>query len=327
VKKFVSLCRFVVVVSLLFSGAAMAQTTYHAFIWSAATGMQDLGSLGGTSYALGINASGTVVGYYISVETEVRPFVWTQSGGMQDIGTLGGQGGVASGINDAGEVVGWANTASGQVHAFRWNAKNGMKDLGTLGGISSSATAINKLGQVTGSSTKRGNKVSHAFLWSAKTGMTDLGAPAGQTTIAFGMNDTAIVVGEFTLSTTIDHAFLRNRHTLIDLGTLFGEGESAAIAINDSEIVVGNSDDLAFMWTRAGGMQDLGPLGTNGSSADAINSLGVIVGSYELTSPTIHAAIWTAPNQIQDLGVLGGTYSTATGINDSGQVVGYSTLQ
>jgi len=52
----------------------------------------------------------------------------------------------------------------------------------------------------------------------------------------------------------------------------------------------------------------------------------VIVGSYQLTIPIIHAVIWTAPNQIQDLGVLGGTYSTATGINDSGQVVGYSTL-
>jgi uncharacterized membrane protein len=68
-------------------------------------------------------------------------------------------------------------------------------------------------------------------------------------------------------------------------------------------------------------------LGTSFSAAIGINSLGVIAGNYQLTSPTFHAVIWTAPNQIQDLGVLGGTYSTATGINDAGQVVGYSTLQ
>ena len=58
-----------------------------------------------------------------------------------------------------------------------------------------------------------------------------------------------------------------------------------------------------------------------------MNVEGVIVGNYEVTSPTVHAVIWTAPNQIQDLGVLGGIYSTATAVNDSGQVVGYSSVQ
>jgi uncharacterized membrane protein len=75
-------------------------------------------------------------------------------------------------------------------------------------------------------------------------------------------------------------------------------------------------------------MQDIAPAGSNYSSATAINSIGVIVGNYQLPqSSDSHAAVWTAPNQVQDLGVLGGTYSTATGVNDAGQVVGYSTLQ
>ena len=74
-------------------------------------------------------------------------------------------------------------------------------------------------------------------------------------------------------------------------------------------------------------MQNLGPSSTSFSAAIGMNSLGAIVGNYELTSAVFHAVIWTAPSQIQDLGVLGGTYSTATAINDSAQVVGYSTLQ
>src|SRR6202171_6705734 len=66
--------RLAVVATLLFSGNASAQATYHAFIWSANTGMQDLGSLGGSSYVPGINASGQVVGYYVPLLGQLRPF-------------------------------------------------------------------------------------------------------------------------------------------------------------------------------------------------------------------------------------------------------------
>jgi probable HAF family extracellular repeat protein len=121
-----------VIATLFFPVNASAQATYHAFIWSANTGMQDLGSLGGSSYAQGINASGQVVGYYVSLLGQLRPFLWTQSGGIKDLGTLGGDAGVAAGINDSGQVAGWATTAAGAAHAFLWSAAGGMKDLGTL---------------------------------------------------------------------------------------------------------------------------------------------------------------------------------------------------
>ena len=66
-------------------------TTTHAFLWSSTAGMQDLGSLGGSSYANGINDAGQVVGYYVTSWGTYRAFLWTASGGMQDLGTLGGR--------------------------------------------------------------------------------------------------------------------------------------------------------------------------------------------------------------------------------------------
>jgi probable HAF family extracellular repeat protein len=104
--------------------------------------MRDLGSLGGGSYATGINNAGQVVGYFETNVGTVHAFLWTESGGMQDLGTLGGGSSLASGINSAGQVVGSANAVSGETHAFLWTAKAGMQDLGTLGGKFSDAAAI-----------------------------------------------------------------------------------------------------------------------------------------------------------------------------------------
>src|SRR3981081_389887 len=66
------------------------QPTQHAFLWSRTSGMQDLGSLGGSSYALALNSSGEVVGYFVTTLGDLRAFLWTANGGMQDIGKLGG---------------------------------------------------------------------------------------------------------------------------------------------------------------------------------------------------------------------------------------------
>src|SRR5689334_3997041 len=100
--------------SLLISGIALSLAplvgaqTYHAFIWDGVNGMRDLGTLGGTnSYAIGINAGGTVTGYSdIRGNRGTHAFVWTATSGMVDIGaTLPGRGpseGLA--INTAGNV-------------------------------------------------------------------------------------------------------------------------------------------------------------------------------------------------------------------------------
>jgi len=163
-----------VAVALLVAGPASGK---HAFLWTADTGMIDLGILGQigpTSFSVAgaINDRGHVVGRssIAPLGGPVHTFLWTAETGMIDLGTLGGLTSSANAlrpINNRGEVTGFSTTAS-SAHAFIWTDQNGMIDLGALGADGSShAGGINELGQVVGASSFRidGSPITHATLW------------------------------------------------------------------------------------------------------------------------------------------------------------------
>jgi probable HAF family extracellular repeat protein len=88
---------------------------FRAFRWTPATGMQDLGTLGGSmSEAYGVSADGAViVGYAVDYLDRMRAFRWTEATGMQDLGTFGGAYGAATDVSADGRViVGWAANAA-----------------------------------------------------------------------------------------------------------------------------------------------------------------------------------------------------------------------
>lgn len=101
---------------------AVAGGGVGAFIWNAATGLQDIGTFpsGGNSAALGVDRLGRVVGLAVNASGQFRPFVWTSKTGMQDLGTLGGANGAAYATNPKGQAVGYSQTAGGQIHATLW---------------------------------------------------------------------------------------------------------------------------------------------------------------------------------------------------------------
>lgn len=121
-----------------------------------------------------------------------------------------------------------------------------------------------------------------------------------------------------------EQPYLWSLHGVVDPGPPVG---GYAWAVNDSEQVVGcgyfavGDYPHAFLWTDAGGPQDLGTLGEKSSCAFGINSGGQAVGSVS-DETTAHAFSWTQAGGMQDLGTLGGVDSFAYGVNDNGQVVG-----
>lgn len=126
-----------VAVGAALKGSGPFGATFHAFRWTPAGGLQDLGlTTGDESIAIAISADGSViVGEARDASGFWRAFRWTASTGMQDIGTLGGPESVAYAVNKDGTVIVGTSLTSGSTgsdHAFRWTATTGMQDLRSL---------------------------------------------------------------------------------------------------------------------------------------------------------------------------------------------------
>ncbi len=135
-------------------------------------------------------------------------------------------------------------------------------------------------------------------------------------------------------------------YTVTDLGTLKGDNESSGFWINNSGEVVGCSDTAtvnnypctglvpgqhAFLWTKSGGLKDLGTLsGATVSGAISINGNGTVVGYSNVKgqlATNFVAVQWSSTGAITDLGTLsGGNSSCAFQINSSGEIAGDSFL-
>jgi len=133
-------------------------------------------------------------------------------------------------------------------------------------------------------------------------------------------------------------------YTVTDLGVLKGDNESSGFWINNLGEVVGCSDTAtaegypctgtvpgqhAFLWTKTGGMKDLGTLsGGNVSAATGINDSGSVVGYSNIkgkAATDFVAFLWTSPGAMVNLGTLsGGSSSAAFEINSSGEITGDS---
>ena len=144
-----------------FAASASAQQQVHSYLIDLnSKTVTDIGTLGGpNTNALGVNASGQVVGWSNTAGGATHAFITGPDGmGMRDLGTLGGRDSVALGINDAGQVVGASDPAAGGFfgprHAFITGPDGaGMMDLNSLVGVPGGlvlvqATGINNVGQV-----------------------------------------------------------------------------------------------------------------------------------------------------------------------------------
>jgi titin len=240
----------------------------HAFLWTQAYGMHDLGTLSGDggSDAAAINNDGQVVGISASVSggspITWHAFLWTEADGMSDLGTLGGTFSQATAINATGQVAGTSTMGNGHQHAFLWTQSGGMRDLGTLGGANSYALAVSEDGQIVGSSqTADGHE--RAFSWTKAGGMVDLGAVGGDDSVAQGVNAAGKVVGRAADAESADHAFAwRQSDGIADLGP------DEANAVNDIGQVAGTAAGIAAIWQATNATVPGAPANVSATAGD-----------------------------------------------------------
>ena len=275
---------------------------WHAFLWEKGT-MHDLGTLGGTfSYAMGIDSESRVVGAAQTDEPhpffgqQYHPFLW-EKGVMRDLGTLGGDVGFATGIS-----VIEAPESEEEGVADKEQARKTRK------------TKSSRF-QVIGGSIVDNNPIPpflfpmRSFLWEDGV-MTNLGTLGGIQSFPEAINDRSQVVGEFTVldseGTGISHAFRWKDGRRQDLGTVAGDSDSIAYAINHKGQIVGGSGsgfiDLpfnsvhAFLWEH-GVLTDLNTLIPANADlqllvAYGINARGQIAAlAYEFSTGTVRALL------------------------------------
>jgi probable HAF family extracellular repeat protein len=99
-------------------------TTFHAFLWTWRTGMQDLGTLSGdvASVSISINDRGSVVGASLDANFNPRAFLW-EKGLMSDLNALiGGDSPLylltGCSLNSRGEITGLGLTSTGEIHTY-----------------------------------------------------------------------------------------------------------------------------------------------------------------------------------------------------------------
>jgi probable HAF family extracellular repeat protein len=248
-------------------GSEWGFDTKHAFRWRHATGMQNLGTLGGPeSFGADINDSGQVAGSSAMPEQDgywyYHAFIHTPGGTMQDLGTLGGPESHARRINVQGVVIGKAQNAARRWRPFRWTAGGGMQDLAPSGGGYGEALDINDAGQIVATDSVHG-----AFVYTPGKGLQEIER-------ADGVNGTIMPLA------------INNKGEVV--GWMYTAGRRRA-----------------FRWTPAGGVQDLGTLGGLEAEARDINDGGDVTGWAMVSGSEIRPFIWTPGGGMREMANLG----------------------
>lgn len=192
------------------------------------------------------------------------------------------------GINDSGQVAGYASIIGQDAsYGVRWN--NGVPTaLDTLNNFDLAA-ASNNAGQVVGTIWSN-DQTSVPATWAAGgTAMTLLPTLGGNTGYVF------------------------NNHSINNTGVIVG---STQLTGGDALHATAWIDNVAH---------DLGTLGGTNSEANAVNSLGQIVGDAMIADDTPRPVLWNDYLSTPiDLGTLGGAGGMAIAINDNGLIAGWS---
>ena len=301
--------------------------------------VQDIGSFGGATNPVDINASGQVVGQSQDGAGIYRVFIY-ENGTLTDIGSsISASSSFAAAINDLGQVIGSAYLPPNNFNRFYLYDGSSVTNLNDLPGfpVTTSAgnalTGLNNLGQMIA---VRGSSSKEALLLNPNgSGNYDqviIGYP-DKNNWAFGLNEVGQIAGMSRYDDpAYNAAFLYDNGALSDIGTLGGTFSSAA-DINENGQIAGQSStgtqNHAYLYTD-GSMLDLGTIGGTSSTALGLDDLGRVVGYGYTADYKKHAFVYS-DGAMQDLNDLiptgtGWVLEEARGINNNGQIFGVGKL-
>ena len=281
----------------------------HAFRWTAAEGMVDLGTLPGdvASGAVSILTTGKILGWSQSAGGTSTPVTWGRGDRIERLNIPqlpdAEAGMVPTDFNERGQIIGYAITPAGQ-RGWYWSKVSGTVDLEAdiPSCLENYPSAINIHGQVVGGYCVPTIGWQHAFLWQWGRGYTDLGIVGEDISntilVGLSLNDFARVVG-WVSTLSFNSAYVWSATEGFTLLPSFG-GLAYATGINKRGVAVGaagggasNEPIQAVAWPSVDGMVSLAGVSQNASVATAVNDRGQAVGWISLDDAgTNHSMLW-----------------------------------
>lgn len=307
----------------------------HAWQWTPATGMVDLGTLSGDvrSGAEEVSNDGRItVGWSSDEDILTLQAVYWKNG---DPATITGLGQLEGNVDPASEA--WAVSANGNVivgdayvgspataRAFRWTKDTGMVSLGLLpDGTNSNAYGVSTTGKtICGVCYLSTGPLSVAFRWTEEEGMVSLGIlGTGYSDAKAISDDGKTIVGIAAPAPAALRAFRWRQETgMVSLGVPTGMAQSVAFAVSgDGSVVVGDSTPpspggaaRAFRWTEATGIVALPVLpGWAWTSCNGVSQDGKVITGWwgpGATAGIYPASVfrWSEAEGMVDMGNLPG---------------------
>ena len=300
----------------------------RAFAWTEATGMMDLGTLGGTTALAFATRSGRAVGSStLSGDLTENAMAWSLSTGMIDLGSLNG-GSWMLAYATAGNVVVGAGAVDGWARAFRWTPSTGLIALPALPG-STLSLASDVDGALIAGYSNTFVPGTRPVVWRTDGTLIDpIGAPiesCGIFVCGDGISTAVrdgLVVGYSRDAEELSRAFAWSEAGgLVDLGVVAGATESFALDTDDGSVVgqlSGHLSTRAFIWTAASGMKAITPDTVTAVATNITN--GRVVGWF-VSANGVRPFLWTAQRGLLDVNPRGfNAGSRAVGIDAAGRI-------
>lgn len=260
----------------------------------------------GQTIAWGINEKGTISGTYMDPKTGLwHAFLAPRKGKFVTFDTAddnGASGVFDQAINKSGTVAGDYQSVNGGYQSF-FRKKNGtITGVAAPGATDTLAWGINNAGTISGNyDDAKGN---HGFLRATDGTFTEFDAPgaAGSGTIADRINSKGSIFGDYTDSSNVFHAYIRDpggtfkEFETADAGTGYHQGTAGEGGINRHGTVAAvyvDSSNVSHGYVRRknGSITEFDPPGSTYTYVWDINENGIVVGDYVDSSGVYHGYI------------------------------------